>query len=82
MTLSRAVVAGALGGRADWISSTVPSSPLAHKNVLDSIGSGKYFRIACSNNLQISSASADRARLFFTFVLLHANGGDDAEGNE
>jgi hypothetical protein len=31
--------------------------------------------------LQISSASADRVEFVFTDFLLHANGGDDAEGN-
>jgi hypothetical protein len=81
--VSSAVVVGAFGGLADWMSPAAPSSPLANKNVsMFSIGRGKYFRTACSNNLQISSASADGAEFVFTGFLLHANGGDDAEGNE
>lgn len=83
LTLSIAVVVGALGGLADRRSPMALSSPLANKNVSTfSIGRGKYFRTACSNNLQISSALADCAEFVFTDFFLHANGGDDAEGNE
>jgi hypothetical protein len=47
-----------------------------------SVGRGKYFKTACSKTLQVSSASTECLRSVFIAVLLHANGGDDVEGNE
>ena len=82
LRLTVASAVDAPGGLAACGSPMAPSSPLANKNVSTfSIGRGKYFRTACSNSLQISSASADRVEFVFTGFLLHANGGDDAEGN-
>src|SRR5512143_2040570 len=82
LTSKSAVWVGGSGRSADWGSLTALSSAwLANKNVSTfSIGRGKYLRTACSNNLQISSASADE--FVFTGIFLHANGGDDVEGNE
>jgi len=82
-TSKSAIWAGASGRSLDWGSPTALSSSGANKNASTfSIGRGKYFKIACSNDLQISSTLSAEGKDFVVTTLPHpSGGGDDAEGN-
>jgi len=68
---SSALALACLGKHADWRSRTALSSPATNKNVSTfSVGPGKYFRTARSNDLQMSSASADGEQFVFTSFLM------------